>query len=333
MATAHLRGCIWNSSKVSACTRKKLQKNSCRVDFKVQATGSQPSVQQKMILTEKQVAQFYKEGFLVLPKFASKEQCDKMKHAAISIAKEMGLEAEKKASIFSTKNQTEKSDQYFLDSANNISLFFEEDAFSETGQQLAIDRRINKIGHALHDLHPIFKEFSRSNKISDILQSLGYQRPIPVQSMYIFKQPKIGGEVVAHQDSTFLRTLPEDTCIGVWIALEKATIENGCLFALPNSHQNGVQKRFVLVQGKVQFEGQYPKLETDNFIPLEMERGDMVLLHGANFHRSSDNTSPQSRHAYSVHFVEGAQRFWWSEQNWLQRSEQFPFLPLYDKQD
>eukprot|EP01025_Chloroclados_australasicus_P035263 TRINITY_DN3595_c0_g1_i1.p1 TRINITY_DN3595_c0_g1~~TRINITY_DN3595_c0_g1_i1.p1 ORF type:complete len:197 (-),score=14.35 TRINITY_DN3595_c0_g1_i1:36-626(-) len=154
MATAHLRGCIWNSSKVSACTRKKLQKNSCRVDFKVQATGSQPSVQQKMILTEKQVAQFYKEGFLVLPKFASKEQCDKMKHAAISIAKEMGLEAEKKASIFSTKNQTEKSDQYFLDSANNISLFFEEDAFSETGQQLAIDRRINKIGHALHDLHP-----------------------------------------------------------------------------------------------------------------------------------------------------------------------------------
>ena len=40
--------------------------------------------------------------------------------------------------------------------------------------------------------------------------------------MYIFKQPKIGGEVVCHQDSTFLYTKPESV-VGFWVALEDAT--------------------------------------------------------------------------------------------------------------
>ena len=42
--------------------------------------------------------------------------------------------------------------------------------------------------------------------------------------MYIFKQPKIGGEVVCHQDSTFLYTEPE-SAVGFWVAIEDATIE------------------------------------------------------------------------------------------------------------
>lgn len=40
---------------------------------------------------------------------------------------------------------------------------------------------------AMHDVDPVFRAFSRSEKIKDVLVSLGYQRPLPVQSMYIFK--------------------------------------------------------------------------------------------------------------------------------------------------
>ena len=40
--------------------------------------------------------------------------------------------------------------------------------------------------------------------------------------MYIFKQPRIGGEVVCHQDSTFLYTEPE-SAIGFWLAIEDQT--------------------------------------------------------------------------------------------------------------
>ena len=55
--------------------------------------------------------------------------------------------------------------------------------------------------------------------------------------MYIFKQPKIGGEVACHQDSTFLYDEPVSIA-GLWLALEDATIENGCLWAIPGGHSS-----------------------------------------------------------------------------------------------
>jgi phytanoyl-CoA hydroxylase len=49
-------------------------------------------------------------------------------------------------------------DTYFLDSASQINYFFEEKAFNETGQlQQPKELSINKIGHAMHDLDPVFR--------------------------------------------------------------------------------------------------------------------------------------------------------------------------------
>ncbi|KAI3679444.1 hypothetical protein L2E82_51355 [Cichorium intybus] len=47
----------------------------------------------------------------------------------------------------------------------------------------------------------------------------------------------IGGEVVPYQDNSFLYTKPQ-TCTGLWLALEDATIVNGCLWAIPGSHKS-----------------------------------------------------------------------------------------------
>jgi phytanoyl-CoA hydroxylase len=51
----------------------------------------------------------------------------------------------------------------------------------------------------------------------------------------MLQQPRIGGEVAIHQDSTFLYTDPP-TVVGLWIALEDATKENGCLWTIPGEH-------------------------------------------------------------------------------------------------
>lgn len=53
------------------------------------------------------------------------------------------------------------------------------------------------------------------------------------------QQPGIGGEVVPHQDNSFLYTEPP-TCTGLWWALEDATIANGCLWAIPGSHKSNI---------------------------------------------------------------------------------------------
>lgn len=151
--------------------------------------------------------------------------------------------------------------------------------------------------------------------------------------MFIFKQPGIGGEVVPHQDSTFLTTDPASV-IGLWLALEDATIENGCLFALPGSHRTGVHTRFIRnpVDDSVSFIeiSPIPEYSFDSFVPVEVRAGSLVLLHGANLHCSKENSSNKSRHAFSVHFVEGASGSRWLEENWLQRKKEFPFEALYD---
>src|SRR2546430_17289310 len=108
-------------------------------------------------------------------------------------------------SIFSTHEQTRSSNDYFLESGDKIRFFFDENAFNPDGtlrQNKA--QSINKIGHALHDLDPVFDRFSRSRKIQELVLALGIDRPLLLQSMYIFKQPRIGGEVTCHQNVTFL---------------------------------------------------------------------------------------------------------------------------------
>ncbi|KAL3765615.1 hypothetical protein ACHAW5_008272 [Stephanodiscus triporus] len=140
---------------------------------------------------------------------------------------------------------------YFLDSATAVHYFAEADAVDEDTSALRKEyednklRALNKAGHGLHLRPGPFADYTRSKKVASLLLELGYVDPVVPQSMYIFKQARGGGEVTSHQDSTFLHTEPRQTCVGLWLALDDATLENGCLWVRPGSHREGLRRRFV----------------------------------------------------------------------------------------
>src|SRR5436190_2645961 len=191
-----------------------------------------------MTLNPEQIAAYGRDGFLVLENFMDQDACDSLRARAEKLVRD--FDPAGVVSIFSTHEQTRTSDDYFLESGDKIRFFFEENAFLPDGSlRQTKERSINKIGHALHDLDPIFDRFSRTNEIKQLVSDLDIADPLLLQSMYIFKQPRIGAEVTCHQDATFLYTEPL-RMLGLWFALEDATVENGCLWAIPRGHNFGL---------------------------------------------------------------------------------------------
>jgi len=278
------------------------------------------------VLSEAQRQAYERDGYLVLPGFVDGGTCDRLMARAGALVE--AFEPPSSLSVFSTVDQEKTTDDYFLSSGDRIAFFFEEGAFAADGSLVRPKRlSINKIGHALHDLDPEFDAVSRSPAMAALAAGIGMERPLLMQSMYIFKQPHIGGEVVCHQDATFLYTEPQSVT-GFWLALQDATTENGCMWALPGAHRSGLKSRMVRdgkggVRMDVLDPSPWPEVTPENgYVPLEAEKGTLILLHGLLPHLSGPNRSDRSRHAYTLHLVDGACDY--PADNWLRRPADNP---------
>ena len=146
-------------------------------------------------------------GYAVIEKAFSASSLASIRVAALRIVDEFDIDQHR--SVFSTHDRDKGRDRYFTASAEAIHCFLEEYALDTAGQLTQPKAlAINKIGHALHDLDPAFDAFCRQSVVARTLGDIGYREPALWQSMYIFKQPHIGGEVRWHQDATFFDTDP-----------------------------------------------------------------------------------------------------------------------------
>lgn len=253
---------------------------------------------------------YARDGFAVLPDFVSSEACEALKARAAELVLE--FEPSGVPTAFSTVDQAHARERYFRDSGGAIRFFVEAEAPAQ----------LNKIGHALHDLDPVFDRFSRQPRLAALAHALGLAEPLLLQSMYLFKQPHVGAEVAWHQDATFLRTDPPSVT-GFWIALDDADRGNGCLIALPGAHRGPLRQWFGYQDGdlvdRTLDSTPWPSVEP---VPLEVRRGTLIVLHGLLPHASTANRSSRPRQAYSLHVIDG--RADYPADNWLQR----PDLPL-----
>ena len=271
-------------------------------------------------VSQEMVACYQRDGYLLVEDFASRAECE----ALMAQTKQLvsGFDAKEHKVVFSAAGQSHAATDYFMKSANNISFFLENGAVDEQGN-LIKDKAVavNKIGHALHDLDPVFESFSHQKKMADMAYAIGFQEPQLLQSMVICKQPHIGGEVTSHQDSTFLYTEPQ-SCVGFWLALEDASVENGCMWGAPGGHEAPLKSRFVRGENGMEMRHLSDDALPECDVALPAPQGTLILLHGRFPHLSPANHSSASRYAYALHMIDGAADY--AAENWLQRDKGFP---------
>jgi phytanoyl-CoA hydroxylase len=296
-----------------------------KVNFKF--CTSLPSDVNSFSFIDKDKVQFFKDnGYAVLTNVFSEHTIENLKAEMNSLIQTQ--DPKKIGDIFRAGMNFTSS--YFLDSGDKINFFLEADSYDEKGN-LKYDLKdcINKAGHGIHDVNPVFRDFSYSPQIKHILKSIGYICPSIVQSMYILKSKRIGGEVTPHTDNTYIRSKPL-SCTGVWIALDDATIENGALYGVPKSHLKQTEYFMSLVADQnglrktIYNKDKAPEYDLEDAVPLEAKKGSVVLLHGDFVHFSYSNSSEKQRHAYTIHVVETGGEYIWEKDNWLHRKD-IPF--------
>lgn len=278
------------------------------------------------VLDEDRREAWERDGFVVLPGFVPPDRVESLRHRIDDLVAGYASQGlpDGAATVFSTTEQTHAQDNWFLTSADVIRPFFENGAFDADGNLVApMDRALNKMGHALHDLDPAFDQFSRTTDLASLVAELGITDPLLLQSMVIFKPPRIGGEVVCHCDHSFLWTDPQ-TVVGLWFALDDATVANGCMWAIPGGHVGGARTRFRLdgTGGTTTDVLDPTPYDHGDLVPVEAEAGTLVAFHGCLPHWSGANTSDRPRLAYTLHVIDGTAHY--RADNWLQRGTDLP---------
>ncbi|EAR83516.1 phytanoyl-CoA dioxygenase PhyH (macronuclear) [Tetrahymena thermophila SB210] len=281
------------------------------------------SIPFNQIFTENNIKDFQQNGCTLVHNVVSEQMIDELISQCSKIMKSNNF-MENRVCFSQGEVETAKS---FIDSGDQIGFFFEPNVFDENNKlTVPEDQVLNKMGHALHDLDPVFERFTYRPLLQYILNQLGYQKPQCIQSMYIFKNQRVGTPVPPHTDNTFLITVPQSSAIGFWFALHDATIENGCMWGIQGSHKNPTTHFCYRTEKGDQFylEGQEKQYDIEKAVPIEVKRGSMFIFHGDFVHFSKQNESSKPRHAYALHFID-SQGCRWHERNWLQRRSHLPF--------
>lgn len=149
------------------------------------------------------------------------------------------------------------------------------------------------------DQHPFFDFLAhRHPKIRGVTESVLGKDPILFQDMALIKPPFIGSEKPWHQDDAYFSVTPLDAVAGVWIALDDATAENGCMRVLAGAHHEGPRRHFHGRDCEIVPE----RIEGARATAVELPAGGAMFFHGLLPHFTPANNSPHRRRALQFHY-------------------------------
>jgi phytanoyl-CoA hydroxylase len=238
-------------------------------------------------LTEQQRLQYRDQGYLIIESLLAPEECDELNQRALDFL----------------------AGRIAAGEGNRA--YMEPEAVEKgwVSDEQPDPRFLFKIGHRMHMTDPVFRYYAMHERIADILNDLIGPDIKCVQSMYIDKPGNIGVGQPYHQDSYYLKTVP-DTVIGVWIACDDVDEANGCLHIIPGSHREAILPHETPVNPKQRkYFLEVHAARGRKEIACRLPKGGAVFFPGTMLHRSGDNhTSDRQRRAYVLHYASAKSR-------------------------
>jgi len=169
--------------------------------------------------------------------------------------------------------------------------------------------------HFPHKISSVIKRYLSHNAVVDVLTKIVGPNIKCMQSMLFVKGPGKAGQSW-HQDEFYIPTR-DKSLIGVWIAIDNATVGNGCLWVIPGSQQPG----YIMPRAE-NHSNEYADVDTINvsgypaeeLIPLEAKKGDVVFFNGYLLHSSLRNkTADHFRTALVNHYMSAESMLPWDQ--------------------
>ena len=148
------------------------------------------------------------------------------------------------------------------------------------------------------EYEPRLKALAEHPKMLEVMTRLVGDAPVLFQDMALIKPPHIGREKPWHQDLAYFNVPVETAIVGIWIALDEATVENGCMQVVPGSHRQGPVVHFQRRDWQIcdsQANG-------SGSLAVPLRPGGCLFFHCLLHHGTPANRSPHRRRAVQFHY-------------------------------
>ena len=154
-----------------------------------------------------------------------------------------------------------------------------------------------------HHHRAAVRRLAATPALVDIVESLIGPGVSVYFSQIFFKPPEGGGPKPAHQDNYYFGPNDLDGVVTAWVALDDATLENGCLYFGDGSHRGPVYAHVAPPDEPYNLQLPPEILQRQPMTPAPVMRGGVSFHHGNTFHQSGPNLSTRWRRACALHYV------------------------------
>ncbi|RXJ97846.1 phytanoyl-CoA dioxygenase [Arcobacter sp. CECT 8986] len=216
-----------------------------------------------MKLTQEQIEQFNKDGFLLIRNFADESLCDE-------ILEKAKIHLENKVEPI----ESEQEYQRVKDTAVTV-------------------RRLRQV----FDREKVFQDWMTNKEIRPMLKQLLNDTPVLTLAHHnsiMTKMPKDSTRTTWHQDRRYWN-FENDDLISVWLSLDEEYLENGLLEFIPGSHKIDLKKEQFDETTSFRDDIDENKKLIQKAVHYNLNKGDIVLFHCRTLHHAHKNETNSAK--------------------------------------